>query len=295
MIYRISHRTIYEYQDQVSFCQNKAHLKPRGTTTQRIESCELKIVPAPVQVEESLDFYGNNVTTFSIHESHQRLIVEVISQVECLAPPQVEESLPWNVVESFVRTDLSVASLEAVEFLYPSTFVTQGKVFRTYAESCFPPKQTLLRGVKELNKKIFTEFKYVPLSTTVSTPITEVFEKRRGVCQDFAHLMIACLRSLGIPARYVSGYLRTIPPPGKPRLIGADASHAWISVYSPGQGWVDFDPTNNRLVDQDHVTIAWGRDYSDVSPLRGIVLGGAGQSLQVSVDVEPLSPTSIPR
>ncbi len=294
MIYRTTHATIYNYTETVSFCQNIAHLKPRQTDTQLVRESVLTVEPAPSMQEDLLDFYRNHVTIFAVHEPHRRLRVEVSSTIENQNPSYTEESLPWQIVESFVRTDLSPSSLEAVEYLYPSPHVPLGRRYREYGNSCFPANRNLLACVKALNETINRDFRYVPLSTTVSTPISEVMEKRKGVCQDFAHLMIACLRSRGLPARYVSGCLRTHPPEGKPRLVGADATHAWVSVYSPGQGWIDFDPTNNSLVGEDHITTAWGRDYSDVSPIRGILQGGAGQTLQVSVDVAPLVPAPGP-
>lgn len=289
MRYRISHKSIYDYTDHVSFCQNKAYLKPREAPGQEVFSAVLRISPPAAQVEDALDFYGNRVSLFTIQEPHKRLEVEVLSEVQCLGFPVPLQSMEWNLVEEFIKSDLSLKHLEAQEFLYPSPHVPLSNLYQEYALPSFEPRRPLIEAVEDLNKRIFTDFKYMPLTTTISTPISEVLEKRRGVCQDFAHLMIACLRSMGIPSRYVSGYLRTIPPVGKPRLVGADASHAWISVFVPGHGWLDFDPTNGRIPSDEHITVAWGRDYSDISPIRGIMLGGSGQTLRVSVDVEPIS------
>ena len=289
MRYRISHKTIYQYTEQVSFCQNKGCLKPRTTNGQTVESLELRISPAPSGMEEFLDFYGNGVVLFTVQEAHKKLEVEVRSEVVAQGLPVPRDTVEWNAVIPWLRSDLSLKSLEAQEFLFASPYVPLGDAYRAYAAPSFPAGKPLIACVEEFNKRLHKEFTYKPQMTTISTPISEVLKTRMGVCQDFAHLMIACLRSLGIPARYVSGYLRTFPPAGKPRLIGADASHAWVSVYVPGEGcWVDFDPTNGKIPGDEHITVAWGRDYSDVSPLSGIVLGGSGQSLRVSVDVEPL-------
>lgn len=288
MRYKISHKTIYEYTEHVSFCQNKAYLKPRNTPGQKVHSAVLRISPPASQVDDSLDFYGNRVSLFTIQEPHTRLEVEVLSEVECTNVPVPIQSMPWNHVKGFISTDLGLNNLEAQEFLFASPHIPPSEELRAYALPCFPQGRGVIDAVEELNKRIFKEFKYSPLTTTISTPISEVLDTRQGVCQDFAHLMIGCLRSLGIPARYVSGYLRTLPPPGKPRLVGADASHAWVSVYAPGHGWLDFDPTNGTIPEDEHITVAWGRDFSDVSPIRGIVVGGAGQTLSVAVDVNPI-------
>ncbi len=189
-----------------------------------------------------------------------------------------------------IRGDLRPQGLEAYEFTFDSPHIRKSDELADYAEPSFPRNRPLLQSVLELNSRIHADFKYVPESTTISTTLPEVMKLRRGVCQDFAHLMIGCLRSLGLSARYVSGYLRTLPPPGKPRLVGADASHAWVAVYFPGVGWVDFDPTNDKIPSTEHITLAWGRDYGDVSPIRGSLLGGGGQTVRVSVDVEEIGP-----
>ncbi|MGF1571445.1 MAG: transglutaminase domain-containing protein [Sumerlaeia bacterium] len=289
MRYKISHKTIYEYTEHVSFCQNKAFLKLRDAPGQQVISSVLQISPPAFQFEDALDFYGNRVSLFTIQEPHKRLEIEVLSQVSCLSLPVPLQSMEWNVVRDFIAGDLNAKSLEAQEFLFDSPHVPAEQALHDYAVSSFPMHRPLVEALEDLNKRIFTDFKYRPLTTTISTPISEVLQTRGGVCQDFAHLMIGCLRSLGIPARYVSGYLRTLPPPGKPRLVGADASHAWVSAFVPGHGWLDLDPTNGTIPGDEHITVAWGRDFSDVSPIRGIVIGGAGQTLSVAVDVEPIA------
>lgn len=287
MHYRVSHRTTYEYADPVAFCQNKAHLTPRRGPGQQVPSTAMVVVPRPSVLVHRLDFYGNTVTFFAVQEPHRLLDVHVVSDVLVLPVPIPANTPRWDTVGPLLSGDLSAAGLEASEFLHPSLHVQVGADLRDYAAPSFPKGRPLLEAVLDLNARIHRDFKYKPLATTVSTPVRDVLRMREGVCQDFAHLMIACLRSVGLPARYVSGYIRTHPRPGQPRLVGADASHAWVAAYCPGFGWIDFDPTNNKIPTDEHITVAWGRDYSDVSPMRGVLLGGSGQSLKVSVDVEP--------
>jgi len=214
--------------------------------------------------------------------------VESIVDVSTKKYPTAEVTLPWEMVREAMRWDLSPAALEAIEFTFDSVHIRRSTELATYAETSFPPGRRLLEAVLDLTRRIHEDFKYSPATTTISTTLPEVMRMRKGVCQDFAHLQIGCLRSMGLAARYVSGYLRTLPPPGKPRLIGADASHAWVSVYFPGFGWLDFDPTNNRVPSASHITLAWGRDYDDVSPVRGVLVGGGKQRMVVGVDVEPI-------
>jgi len=215
------------------------------------------------------------------------LIINSTSAVELFSAPTpaLEETTSWeNVCEHCANHPLG-DMLEAAEFTYDSPLIQTGPDYKDYAAQSFPSDCPVLAATADLTHRIFKDFKFDPEATTVATPLQEVFRKRRGVCQDFAHFEIACLRSLGLPARYISGYLETDPPPGKPRLIGADASHAWISVYCPGFGWVDFDPTNNVIPTTRHITVAWGRDYSDACPIRGVILGGGRSQLSVAVDV----------
>lgn len=288
MRYRVSHRTVYEYADPVAFCQNQAHMTPREHASQRVASVRMTVSPRPAVLTNRLDFYGNTATFFAVQEPHVLLEVDVVSEVAVSAAPIPGNTPRWDTVGPLLAGDLSTAGLEASEFLHPSPHVQVGADLREYAAPSFPKGRPLLEAALDLNARIFRDFKYKPLATTVSTPVREVLRTREGVCQDFAHLMIACLRSVGLPARYVSGYIRTTPRAGQRRLVGADASHAWASVYCPGSGWIDFDPTNNKIPTDEHITVAWGRDYADVSPIRGVLLGGSGQTLKVSVDVQPM-------
>ena len=237
----------------------------------------------------------------AFHTPHDALLIRSVMTVAVMPhlPRDIEASTPWEEVRdrlAYDSTDPVPADLNATRFLFESPHVRVKHELADYAADCFPPNTPVLVGAHALMAKIFKEFTFDPEATTVSTPVLEVLEKKRGVCQDFAHLMIACLRALGLSARYVSGYLLTRPPPGKPRLIGADASHAWVSVYAPGSenDWVDFDPTNNLLPNTEHITLAFGRDFSDISPLRGIILGGGGTEPEVAVTVVPLDEEEIP-
>jgi transglutaminase-like putative cysteine protease len=198
--------------------------------------------------------------------------------------------MPWEDVARSLPTDYTSAGLGAYQFTFESPRIRIRPEFAAYALESFTPKRPMLEALLDLTTRIHRDFRFDSKVTNVRTPPEDVFRKRRGVCQDFAHVQIACLRSLNLPARYVSGYLRTYPPPGRPRLVGADASHAWVSSYCPGVGWVDLDPTNNVVPSDGHVTLAWGRDYGDVSPLRGLILGGGAHTVKVSVDVEPIQP-----
>jgi len=209
-------------------------------------------------------------------------------EVQAVAHPIFSECPSWETVRDTVPSDHTPDGLDAYQFVFDSIRVSAKPDLADYARQSFPRERPLLEAVFDLTTRIYQDFRFDPKATEVTTPVETFFEKRRGVCQDFSHLQIACMRSLGLPARYVSGYLRTLPPPGKARLVGADASHAWSSAWCPGFGWVDFDPTNNCIPTDGHITLAWGRDYSDVSPIRGVLLGGAKHSLKVGVDVMPL-------
>ncbi|MBI5153995.1 transglutaminase family protein [Candidatus Poribacteria bacterium] len=288
MKYRIAHTTVYDYEDPVSVSHNKAHLRPRKTACQDVQSAELHVDPKPTVCVEHLDYFGNNTSLFTIQMPHTHLRVHLESIVEVSVPPiaKPEFTVSCDAARAMMRGDLSVAGLEALEFAFASPLVPMLDRIREYARPSFDPGRPLLEACLGLMARIREDFTYQPQTTTVSTPIREVFLSRRGVCQDFAHLMIGCVRSMGLSARYVSGYLLTRAPEGKPRLAGADASHAWLSVCHPGSGWIDFDPTNNMIPADQHITLAWGRDYGDVSPLRGVILGGGRQSLAVAVDVQ---------
>jgi transglutaminase-like putative cysteine protease len=290
MIYRIVHRTTYKYKYPVSVGNHVACLKLRSLPHHQWASSELCIQPSPATYTERVDYFGNNLCFFTVQEPHKELVVETRSEVtvEQDTAPWPQQSLSWEDAAKLLPNDQSPAGLEAYQFGFESPRIRMQPEFAAYALQSFTPRRPMAEALLDLTARIHTDFRFDSKVTNVRTPTEEVFRKRRGVCQDFAHLQIACLRSLNLAARYVSGYLRTYPPPGKPRLIGADASHAWVSAYCPGAGWLDMDPTNNVVPSDGHVTLAWGRDYSDVSPLRGLILGGGTHTLKVAVDMEPL-------
>jgi transglutaminase-like putative cysteine protease len=290
MIYRIVHRTTYRYKYPVSVGNHVACLKPRTLPHHLLARSELRIQPFPSTRTERVDYFGNQLCFFTIQEPHKELVVEARSEVimEENASLWLQQSLPWEEAARLLLDDHSPAGLEAYQFGFESPRIRVRPEFASYALQSFMPGRPILDALSDLTARIHKDFRFDSKVTNVRTPTEEVFRKRRGVCQDFAHLQIACLRSLNIAARYVSGYLRTYPPPGQPRLVGADASHAWVSAYCPGIGWVDVDPTNNVAPSNGHVTLAWGRDYGDVSPLRGLILGGGSHTLKVAVDMEPL-------
>jgi transglutaminase-like putative cysteine protease len=291
--YQIFHDTHYHYDSPVSLAQQLAHLWPRSCTWQRCTAQQLQISPEPNSRRDELDVFGNPLTRLAFERPHDELLVNASLTIEVLPRPVPDFSLSpaWEDTRSaltYSSQPLSPDLLEACRFRFESPYVHLKRNFVEFSESCFPPGRPLLLGVQALMEKIFSEFTFDAEATQVATPLVEVLERRRGVCQDFAHLMLACVRSRGLAARYISGYLLTQPPPGQPRLIGADASHAWVSVYCPVLGWVDFDPTNNVQPALEHITLAWGRDFSDVSPLRGVILGGGNHDPEVSVTVMPL-------
>jgi transglutaminase-like putative cysteine protease len=290
MIYRIVHRTTYKYKYPVSVGNHVACMKPRSLPHHQVARSELRIQPPPATRTERVDYFGNLLCFFTVQEPHKELVVEAQSEVSIdeNATPWPQQSLPWEEAARLLPDDHSPAGLDAYQFGFESPRIRIRPEFASYALQSFTPGRPMLDGFLDLTARIHKDFRFDSKVTNVRTPTEEVFRKRRGVCQDFAHLQIACLRSLNIAARYVSGYLRTYPAPGKQRLLGADASHAWVSAYCPGIGWVDMDPTNNVVPSNGHVTLAWGRDYGDVSPLRGLILGGGGHTLKVGVDMEPL-------
>ena len=289
MRYRVRHTTTYAYSNTVSVCHNELHLCPRQSSRQTCSFHELLVYPEAVLMSRSVDYFGNPVTFFTLQEPHQALTMTANSVVEVTAVdvPQVMDSPAWEDVRDAVRLDRSAEGLEAYQFVFDSPFVETSAELTAYATPSFAPRRPLLAAVRELTDRIFTEFTYDPGATAVNTPLSDVMQHRRGVCQDFAHLQIGCLRALGVPVRYVSGYLVTQPAGSSP-LVGADASHAWLSVYCPGYGWVDVDPTNNLWPSDGHVTVAFGRDYGDVSPIKGVFLGGGDHTLEVAVDVIPV-------
>jgi transglutaminase-like putative cysteine protease len=289
MKYKITHVTNYDYAEVVAVSQNIVHLMPRATSRQRCLSHRLLVRPQPAEISRRTDFFGNMVQDFSIHQGHRSLRVMAVSKVQVQAKAIINPAAapPWSALLEHVSTARTKSALYAYQFCFASPHITPCDELAEYARQSFPPNRSILLAARELNERIHADFTYDSQATDVQTPCLDVFRQRRGVCQDLAHVAIGCLRSLGLPARYVSGYLRTIPPPGRPRLVGADASHAWFSVYCGPLGWIDFDPTNDLLPNTDHVTVAWGRDYSDVTPIHGMFVGGGQHRLAVSVDVMP--------
>lgn len=292
MKYRVTHSTKYNYSEDVTLCHNVAHLLPRNTETQDCRLSELKISPLPVSVNEWTDLFGNRQASFSIQKPHDELIVTAISEVEVSADDSLlDDAFPISCEQTIMHmlTSDHVDSLDARMYLLESDFIEFSDSIKKYADESFNKDRALLESVEELMHRIHVDFDYVPGFSSLATPLKDVFKHRKGVCQDFAHFAIACLRMHGIAARYVSGYLETIPPEGEERLVGADASHAWFSVYVPHRGWVDFDPTNAQIPAEQHITVAWGRDYADVAPLKGVIFGGGDKNkLDVAVDVERL-------
>ena len=290
MHYKVRHTTTYLYSDAVVLCQNQARLTPQTMPGQVRHSFSLDIHPEPVVRRRWSDAFQNEVWYFSVETPHHRLQVTSRSLVERYAPGEIPAGMtpPWEQVREILREPAEERERLAAQFRMESPFIIELPEARDYALTSFTPGRPILEAALDLTRRIHAEFDYSPAATAVSTPTREVFLNRRGVCQDFAHLQITCLRSLGLAARYVSGYLLTAPPPGKPRLVGADASHAWLSIYVPGSGWVDLDPTNNLIPAEKHVTIGWGRDYGDVCPIKGVFTGGGGQTIVVAVDVEPV-------
>lgn len=290
MQYTVRHTTIYSYTDPVALCQNEVHLTPRQTPFQSCSHFELEVSPTPMLLRSRTDAFGNQVWHFSLEEPHHELCVTARSRVS-VTPREIPATHATPSWES-VRDQLKFAETPELrlisQYCFESPYIQFLDGAREYASISFTPGRPLLDAASDLTARIYRDFEYAPTTTNVSTPTREVLKQRRGVCQDFAHLQISALRSLGLSARYVSGYLVTFPPPGKAKLVGADASHAWLSVYCPGFGWIDLDPTNNVIPQERHLTIGWGRDYGDVCPIRGVLTGGGPQVLTVSVDVVPV-------
>ena len=262
MFYKIIHRTTYRYKYPVSVGNHVACLIPRVLPHRQSAQCEVFVSPAPVTRSERVDFFGNRISIFTVQEPHRELVVEARSDVavEELPLGALSDSMPWEDAAALLPRDRSAEGLAAYQFGFESPRIRIRDDFAAYARESFTPGRPMAEAMVDFTARMHRDFRFDTKGTNVRTPAEEVFKKRRGVCQDFAHVQIACLRSLGLAARYVSGYLRTYPPPGKPRLIGADASHAWVSAYCPGIGWLDVDPTNNVVPTDGHVTLAWGRD-----------------------------------
>jgi transglutaminase-like putative cysteine protease len=288
VIYNITHKTSYQYADTVSLSHNVVRARPRNHSAQTCRWHELAISPSPTIRDEHRDYFGNHVSWLSVQEPHTQLVIESKSEVEVRLElrPELSQAQPWERVAELIGK--SPEMIPVRQFTFDSPHVKRSHELAGYSLDSFPPGRSVLECAFDLTRRMHAEFEYLPGSTKIGTPSLEVLQNRRGVCQDFAHLAIGCFRSLGLAARYVSGYLATTPPPGKARLTGADASHAWIGLFVPDFGWVEFDPTNGVMPLDSHITVAWGRDYDDVGPIRGILIGGHRQRLDVSVDVVPL-------
>jgi len=291
--YRLVHRTEYEYEDEVTASYGRAHLVPRTLPGQRCRSASIAVDPAPRELREHTDFFGNRSTYFAVSTSHSHLSVTAQSVVEVSRSTRslaALDGVAWADVRDRLRArdDLAPDLLHARPFVLASPSIGHWPEVAAYALPSFVPGGRLGEAVADLMSRIYADFAYVAGSTTVRTTLPELLARREGVCQDFAHLGVGCLRSVGLAARYVSGYVETIPPPGRQRLQGADASHAWVSVFAPGLGWIDVDPTNDKLVDDRYIVLAYGRDYSDVPPLRGVIFTESSKStMRVMVDMIP--------
>jgi transglutaminase-like putative cysteine protease len=290
MKYKISHTTRYEYGDSASLSHNELFLTPRNTAAQTCTSDMITLSPSPSSVSRRKDYFGNSVTHTTIDIPHALLEISAVSEISLSPLPVMpgDQTPAWDQVKERLWQHETLADLDAFQFVFASPMIPVDRRYAEWIQDIFLPGTPILQAALGLTQKIFTEFKYDPQATNTATPVEASFDLKRGVCQDFAHIQIACLRSLGLSARYVSGYLHTLPPPGKPKLVGADASHAWVSLYIPGTGWIDLDPTNNVMPTDQHLTLAWGRDYSDVTPVKGTVLGGGPHQLKVTVDVRTL-------
>jgi transglutaminase-like putative cysteine protease len=286
MRYRVTHTTEYRYSAQVINGHTVAHLRPRQTPTQTVIDSEVTTTPAADHAVEYLDAFGNHVSYRAVEQVHDQLVVTALCEVDLTPPTELVWTPPWEEVRTIIATDGSPDGLLARMCSIESTLVTPSADLARFASWSFLPGRAFHEAVIDLSHRIFAEFAFDPGFSDVSTPLAEVLTHRRGVCQDFAHLAIGTLRSLGLPARYVSGYIENEPAPGQPKMVGADASHAWCSVYIPGWGWLDVDPTNDQVPPLCHVTVGWGRDYADVAPVRGVVFGSpATQELSVAVEV----------
>ncbi|HUO10127.1 MAG TPA: transglutaminase family protein [Phycisphaerae bacterium] len=287
-VYNIRHVTRYIYEEAVPVCHNVAHLLPRASPRHEWRFAEVDISPAPAVRTDREDYFGNRLTFFAIQEPHLEL--EVTGRGQVAIEPRSE--LPKTKVSwEEARDQFAIRGSELLgemQFSLDSPYVHSTEEVAAYGRESFAAGRPLVEAVLDLTARIHRDFAYDTKTTTVSTTLPEVMKARSGVCQDFAHLQIGCLRAMGLAARYVSGYLLTSPPPGKPRLVGADASHAWASVWVPGEGWLDVDPTNNLVPSDKHITVGFGRDFGDVSPLRGVILGGGRHQIEVSVDVAPV-------
>ncbi|MDW7691083.1 transglutaminase family protein [Flammeovirgaceae bacterium SG7u.111] len=287
MRFLLSHKTIYDYGGFVNLCHNEAKLTPRQLENQQCISFDLKIDPKPLDLTERVDFFGNRTYYFSIQEPHESLTVTAESLVELKAPkvPLLKDSPTCAEARQIISEKSTDEDLDAIQFILPSQLIKPFDDIEAYARESFTDDRPILEAAMELTERIFKDFKFVLGFTSVTTPLRDVAKHKKGVCQDYAQFAIACVRSVGLPARYVSGYIETLPPEGEEKMIGSDASHAWLSVYAPGIGWVDFDPTNNQMPKEQHITIAWGRDYLDITPFKGVIFSSGTHKMDVMVDM----------
>ena len=287
MKYVVTHTTSYDYSEPASLSQNELFLTPRNTEAQRLLEHEITVTPTPQYQQRRRDYFGNSVDVIMIQHPHNKLAVISTSIVETkdCSQPAAKAPMAWENVATRLAGKWTPDDFAALPFIFPSPLISMPADVAEYTRLSFAPGKAMVEGVVDLMGRINCDFTYDKTASNVDTTVEQLLVGRRGVCQDFAHLAISCLRSLGLAARYVSGYLETLPPPGKPKMIGSDASHAWVSVYIPDHGWLDFDPTNNLLAAESHVTLAWGRDYGDVAPVKGVVMGGGRHRLAVKVDV----------
>jgi transglutaminase-like putative cysteine protease len=294
MIYHIRHLTRYDYSGPATLSHNEARMVPRVLPWQHCLTYEFEISPSPIRLRERIDFFGNRVAHFSTESVHRSLEVVVTSDVQTRARPtqDIFSNIRWEDAVREIAAALKTGNHDSIDarlFVLESPYIRHQLSLARYAEECFGRGRDLREALIGLNERIYDEFTYDPDVTTTATPVLEVLASKRGVCQDFAHLMIACIRALGLPARYVSGYMETLPPPGQAKLLGADATHAWVAAFIPGWGWLELDPTNGCLTDERYIVLGWGRDYADVTPLKGVMTGGGEHELTVEVDVIPVS------
>lgn len=290
MNFEVNHKTLYRYSQPVVLSQHLVHMSPRLVPNQHIRHHSLIVEPAPALRYEGRDAFGNPVVILDIEAPHEELVIHARSGIVTIAPPPIDagRSTPWDHLDTVLHPADGLLDIDVIRFRCSSRLTMPSPEIAAYAAVSFPEGRPILEGAIDLTMRIYDDFTFDPTATDVSTPISEVMRQRRGVCQDFAHLALAGLRAVRVPARYVSGYLLTRPPPGQPRLQGADASHAWIAVWAPESGWVDLDPTNGIVVADEHITIAYGRDYDDVSPISGVLLGGGEHTVDVGIDVVPV-------
>ena len=291
MRFKIRHFTVYEYDHDVSLSHHIARLTPREFGVQQCLEYEIVTIPPPTSVNSHLDHFGNTATFLTIESPHRRLeiVAHSVLEVGTMTLVPAEKTVGWESIRDQFVAEGKSASPEVAEFVFPSPMLPRMDELEVYTLISFPAGRPILVGANELCARIHRDFKFDAGATTVATSLEEFFRQRRGVCQDFAHLMVACLRTLGLPARYVSGYLETVPPPGQVKLVGADASHAWVAVWCGPDGWQDLDPTNNVRPTERHLTLGWGRDFADVSPVHGVVVGGGNHRLRVAVDVNAVA------